>query len=110
MKAIWFSVHLVLLMGAYVIPFMLDWQFVVTTYSMVVVQFLIFGKCLMNKEHALEEIENQTFYSYLMEGMGIQVNRGLVKKLVRSYLYILLMIVALYWQLWLGNEPWFSFL
>lgn len=98
--------HLFVTLLAWVAPFCFSWQILVPAYAVVMLQFAIFGRCLLNREHALEEEENATFYSYLLEKMGLHVNRGRVKLLVRRILYPTMSLVAIVWQAVLGNEPW----
>jgi len=106
----WFGIHLILTVGAYFIPFLFDWPLVVSAYTIVVLQFAIFGKCLMNEGHDLPEDDDQTFYSELIERLGYSVNRKKLRRFVRGYLYLILIGITLIWQVHLGNEPWFPLL
>jgi hypothetical protein len=63
MGMIWFVLHLVLTLGAYILPFIFNWEIGVAAYVLVLLQFIVFGKCLVNEKHALEEVDHQTFYS-----------------------------------------------
>ena len=105
---LWFSVHLVLTVGAYFIPFMFDWQLVVLAYGIVILQFAVFGRCLMNEGHDLEEKKDETFYSDVLDRLGFHPNRSVLKRFVRGYLYVVLIGVTLIWQLGLEREPWVS--
>ena len=106
----WFGIHLVLTVGAYFIPLMFDWPLVVAAYSMVILQFAFFGRCLMNEGHDLPEDEGQTFYSDVFERLGYTVNRKKLRRFVRGYLYVILILITLFWQVYLGNEPWIPLL
>lgn len=77
----------------------------VPAYLIVLLQFVIFKKCLLNSAHDLEDNEDTTFYSYLLEQVGWYVNRTVLKKWVRRYIYILLAVATLCWQLLLGFDP-----
>lgn len=101
----WFSVHLILTVGAYFIPFLFEWQIVVITFGAVTLQFAVFGRCLMNDGHDLIEKDDETFYSDLLERLGYAPNRKRLKRFVRGYLYIILSLVAVGWQLGLEYEP-----
>lgn len=68
-------------------------------------QFHVFGRCLMNEHHGLQENGDDTFYSDLLKKIGIQPNTRLVKVLVRQYLYPALAVIAVVWQTGLGGKP-----
>jgi hypothetical protein len=103
-----FWLHLVVTIGAWVAPFLLSWYIIVPIYALVVIQFLIFGRCLVNEKHELGEADDMTFYAYLFEAIGIPVNRKRLKWYVRRMFYQVLSVFTLIWQLLLGNEPlWF---
>lgn len=99
----WF--HLLITLLAFVAPFLFSWYLVVPVYAIVIIQFIIFGECLMNETHDLDNAEDATFYSTLFESMGFQPNRRFLKLFVRRYLYVLLGLFTLFWQLWLGKAP-----
>jgi hypothetical protein len=107
---IWFGIHLTLTIGAYFIPFMFDWPLVITAYSIVILQFAFFGRCLMNEGHDLPEDDGQTFYSNVLERLGYRVNRKVLRRFVRGYLYFILILITLIWQVYLGREPWLPIL
>ena len=103
-----FIIHLIFTLGAWVFPFLVRWQVVVLVFGGVLLQFAIFGKCLLNEKHGLEESDDKTFYSFLLEYLGFKPNRKRVKFFVRQVLYIVLSIVAVIWQVVLGHSPlWF---
>ena len=77
----------------------------VSVYSLVIAQFIIFKRCLMNKKHGLEESEDHTFYAELFELMGFQPNRRALKTFIRNYLHVILAVFTLIWQVGLGFEP-----
>ena len=77
----------------------------VTAYFLVTAQFIIFKSCLLNKRHGLDESDDHTFYAELFEMMGFQPNRRKLKKFIRKYLNIFLIMVTLIWQVGLGFQP-----
>jgi uncharacterized membrane protein (DUF4010 family) len=99
----WF--HLILTILALTGPFLFSWYLMVPAYLIVLLQFAVFKKCLMNDTHDLDDGEDATFYSTLFESMGFSPNRKVLKLIVRRYLYIVMSIVTLAWQLWLGHAP-----
>lgn len=99
----WF--HLLITLLAWLGPFLFSWYWMVSAYGIVLLQFLIFKRCLLNKSHALEDADDATFYSYLLEQIGFQPDRRRLKLWVRRYIYILLAAFTLIWQLLLNFEP-----
>lgn len=99
----WF--HVVITAAAWVGPFLFSWYLMVTGYMIVMLQFLIFGRCLLNSKHDLEDDNDTTFYSYLFEKIGYHPNRATLKLWVRRYFYIILSVITLIWQVVLGFEP-----
>lgn len=99
----WFHVFITLL--AWVGPFLITWKLMVPAYLIVLLQFLIFKRCLLNSRHALDDTDDTTFYSYLFEQLGYRPNRRVLKLWVRRYFYIILSALTLVWQVLLGIEP-----
>lgn len=102
---LWFVIHLVFLIGSWVAPFMITWKFLIPIYSLVLLQFVFFGRCLMNSEHGLDDSDNHTFYAELMEKFGLRPNRKKVRGFVRSWIYLVFVCVAFVWQVVLGHSP-----
>lgn len=100
-----FWLHLLLLVLTWVAPFWFSWWLIVPVYASVMLQFVFFGRCLMNEGHSLSEENDMTFYAYLFEKMGFTVNRRRLKRYVRRVIYPVLSVVAIGWQVWLGNPP-----
>lgn len=99
----WF--HVLITVLAWVGPFLFSWYLMVTAYMIVMLQFLIFGRCLLNSAHELDDSNDTTFYSYLFDQLGISVNKATLKVWVRRYFYIILSVVAILWQVVLGFNP-----
>ena len=98
----WF--HLFITALAWVAPFLFSWYIMIPIYGIIVLQFIVFGTCLLNQHHALTGEEDATFYSHVFELMGFQPNRAQVKFWVRRVLYLFLAAVTLLWQLVLKHE------
>lgn len=99
----WFHVLITLL--AWVGPFLFSWYLMVPAYLIVLLQFVIFGRCLLNGQHKLDDGNDTTFYSYLFDKLGITVNKATLKIWVRRYFYVILSAITLLWQLVLGFKP-----
>lgn len=98
----WF--HLLITLLAWLGPFLFSWYLMVSAYLLVVVQFIIFKRCLLNAKHDLDVSDDTTFYSHLLESLSINIDRRKLKTFVRNYLYLVLALVTLVWQVILGNE------
>jgi hypothetical protein len=100
-----FWLHLFVTLLAWVAPFLFSWKWSLPVYAAVMIQFAVFGRCLVNKEHDLDESGDATFYSHLFEKMGFQPDRRRLKFYVRKVYYPVLATVALLWQEVLGIAP-----
>jgi hypothetical protein len=99
----WF--HLFITSLAWVGPFLFSWQWMIGAYTIIMLQFLVFKKCLLNDKHELAESEDSTFYTYLLETQGFKVNRPLIKFIVRKVLYPVFGVLTLILQLHFGYKP-----
>jgi hypothetical protein len=100
-----FWLHLAAVVATWVLPFLVQWKIAIAVYAAVMIQFAVFGKCLMNEHHGLTETGDRIFYTEVLERMGFQPNERFVKVAVRQFLYPTLALVTLIWQLWLGHAP-----
>ena len=100
-----FGLHLLLTLLAWVAPFLIDWRLLALILGGVMAQFWVFKRCLMNRQHGLDEADDATFYSYLFERMGWRPNRRMVKTAVRVYLYPFLTVLGFLWQYVFDHEP-----
>ena len=105
MKKLFFGLHLLVTLLAWVAPFLFYWKWLVLLYGIVMLQFAVFGRCLMNERHGLQETEERIFYTELLEKLGFRPEPRLLKQVVRRWLYPLLAVTTVVWQVILGNEP-----
>ncbi len=107
-KTIILVFHLIITALSWVAPFLVSWYLIVPVYLLVMIQFMIFGRCLVNDAHDLKHNGEDTIYSFALEACGIQVNKPRLYFFVRKLLYPFLITVTLVWQLGLGIEAlWF---
>jgi Na+/glutamate symporter len=100
----WF--HLFITVLSWFAPFLFTWYLPIAVYAIVLMQFYVFGRCVINRVHDLsDESSDSTFYAFLLETVGFDVNHKKVKRFVRFYLYFILTAITLIWQLGLGNAP-----
>lgn len=105
MRHFFFFLHLTVTLLAWVAPFLFPWTWLLPVYAAVMLQFAIFGRCLMNEQHGLRETEDRIFYTELLEMLGFRPDGRRVKYWVRGWLYPLLAAVTVIWQVVLGNAP-----
>lgn len=103
---LWWSFHLLLVLLAWAGPFLADWYIVSFAYGLVLLQFLVFNRCLINAQHDLKESDDHnTFYAELLESVGIRFKRKPLKVFVRGWLYGLLGLFAFLIQFFGGYNP-----
>lgn len=100
-----FAAHLFVTLLAWVAPFLFTWWILAIVFGAVLLQFAVFGRCLMNRHHDLAEEDHATFYSHLLESLGYQPDRRRLKVFVRGYLYPILTLFGYLWQVHWGFEP-----
>jgi hypothetical protein len=103
-----FWLHLLLVVAGWTGPFLFSWQYLLIGYALIFFQFLVFGKCLVNDLHELDDDNYYTFYTFLLECIGIHLSPENEKRLfffVRRPLYPLLSAFTLFVQLYLGFKP-----
>jgi hypothetical protein len=100
----WF--HLFITLLAFAAPFLFSWYWIVPIYLLVLLQFKVFNRCLLNARHSMDDT-NTTFYSYLLLKSGFSHDIQLIKKFVRGPLYWILAGVTLFWQIVLKQPPFF---
>lgn len=99
-----FWLHLLVLILGWAGPFLIDWRIMVLGYLAVQIQFIFFKRCLMNDGHDLAVDDDATFYSFLLEAVGINVPRKPIKRIVRNGLYVFLALLAFTWQYVLAHS------
>jgi hypothetical protein len=99
------ALHLFVTLLAWVAPFLFRWPLAVAAYTVVMLQFWVFQRCLMNAQHGLQESGDRIFYTDLLEKAGFRPDHRRLKFLVRRVLYPALALLSLLWQRGLGFEP-----
>lgn len=104
-----FWAHLFVTSLAWIGPFLFWWPLMLFAFCLIQLQYKLFNRCLMNKGHALEEVDNNTFYHFLLTKSGFKLDKQRVKFVVRERLNIFLGLFTIFWQVILGFAPLFSF-
>lgn len=103
---LWFWFHFLLVVLAWTGPFLFDWYLMVTAYGLVLLQFVVFNRCLVNAKHDLvEQDTDNTFYAELLESAGIHLPKKPLKYFVRTWLYVILGAIAFLIQVYGQYTP-----
>ncbi len=100
-----FFLHLFVTSLSWAGIFLFSWPLMLAAYLVVLLQFQVFGRCLMNEGHQLDDGGDFTFYAYLLESLGFRLDRARVKRFVRGPIYLVQGSLVLLWQEGLGFEP-----
>ncbi len=103
-----FWVHLLIMIMAWIGPFLVYWPWMVGAYLIVQFQFFYFDRCIMNQAHGINDVasndqDSLTFYAYLLESLGFRPDRKKLKFLARKVFNYCLIAFTLLWQVALGN-------
>lgn len=101
----YFWLHFLIVALAWVGPFLFSWRLMLIGYGIVMLQFSIFGQCKMNASHGITGENDETFYSFIFEKIGIHLNRKKLKWVVYNLMYPVLAAFTLLWQEVLGFRP-----
>jgi hypothetical protein len=96
----WF--HLFITILSWAAMFLVSWQIMWVVFGTLLLQFAVFNDCLLNKKHGLDTGEDTTFYTYLLESVGIYFPRKPLRRFVRRYLYFCMAAFTWFWQVGLG--------
>lgn len=95
--------HLVLLLLTYLSPFVVDWKIILVFIFLYYAQIVVFGNCILTTLQFKEAARDTTFYSYILTKLGLSPNKKLVRMIVDFYLPWLILFLAVFWQVYLGN-------
>ena len=99
-----FWLHLFLDLLFIASPFFLPWKLILWGIVLLELQFFFFRGCLINKLHFPKSREAVFLYPYL-KMLGIDVSYQSVKILMRYVVPIILLAVAILWQIVMRNTP-----
>lgn len=100
-----FILHLAITFLAWFAPFLVSWFIIVPVYLLIFLQFVFFGRCLLNKSHNIDSKHGDTIYSYIFDYLHIAVDKEKLSYFIHKPLYLLLSLVTLVWQVGLGFKP-----
>lgn len=74
-------------------------------FTIVILQHGVLKKCVLNEMHGVDEKEDHTIYSAILEECGFTIPRKPLKKFVRTYLYAILAVFTVVLQMVFHFEP-----
>jgi len=93
--------HVILTLITWIGPFCFSWYLMLPAYILLLLQFKVLGKCILNERHALDDSEEDTFYAFLIQQLGFTPNKKEVKAFVRGPLIFMFITATIIWQLFL---------
>ncbi|MBU1202786.1 hypothetical protein KKH39_01955 [Patescibacteria group bacterium] len=105
-----FWAHLIVILVFISSPFWLGWQWILLLVILFVIQDKTAKNCVLTKAQFKdrEDIvsEELSFYVYYFKKMGLKINAKKIKKYFAWSLLWVVFIFAVFWQLDLGQSPW----
>ena len=94
----------ILIVLAWSSPFWLSWNFILVGIFVYYFQLVIFKEDFFTKRNFnTKERGEMTFYSFVLEKVGIKINRKSMQ-LISDYIFPwVILFIAYYWQVSLGN-------
>ena len=99
-----FWLHLFLELVFIVSPFLFSWKLILLGVILLELQFVIFDGCLINKLHFSKDKEAVFLYPYL-KMLGVDISYQNVKMLMRYVVPVVILAVAILWQIVMKNVP-----
>ncbi len=99
-----FWMHLILVLFAYLSPFLFSWKIVGIAIVFLFIQYSLIGGCVLNKIQ-FDNTRDITFlYPYLRK-FGFKINPYKFKIFIRYILPFILLFIAIIWQIALKRNP-----
>lgn len=99
-----FWLHLILIVFAYLSPFLFDWKVIILVIVLLFIQYYLFGGCLLNKVQFDDTTDTVFLYPYLTM-LGLKLDSYKFKIFIRYYLPFILLFIAIIWQVVLDRPP-----
>ncbi len=99
-----FWIHLILILFAYLSPFLFNWKFMLFGIILLFIQYSLVGGCILNKIQ-FDKTKDITFLYPYFRMLGINLDPYKLKIFIRYYLPFILFLVAIIWQILLNKMP-----
>lgn len=103
-----FVVHFILVVLTWVGPFLAWWPLPVGAYCIILLQYILLNKCVMNRHHQLSEAGGQTFYGHLFDLAGISHDKAKLRFFIRKIMMPMLIVFTILLQEVFGFVPLWS--
>ena len=99
-----FWLHLVLVLFAYLSPFLFSWKIIIVATILLSIQYYFAGGCILNKAQFDNTKDVVFLYPYL-KMLGLKFSQYKLKIFIRYILPFILLFIAIIWQIFLNNSP-----
>jgi len=96
-----FWLHLFIILLIYISPFLLSWKIVVLLVMLFYIQLLLCGNCILT---IIQFKKNTSFFYYYLSKLGFNVNKGKIDFILTYVMPLLILVVALIWQLFMKKS------
>lgn len=98
---VWFWVHSILLIPAYLSPLLLDWRLIIIGVAVLHIQYKVFGGCILTHLEMGKD-KNETFMWYYLSkiypGLSPAATRVAIRVVVPIFMIVLAAIVQVHYQ------------
>ncbi len=99
-----FWIHLILVLFAYLSPFLFNWKLILLGIIILFIQYNLIGGCILNKIQ-FDKTKDITFLYPYLKMLGLNINPYKFKIFIRYYLPFILLLIAIIWQVLLNKAP-----
>ena len=99
-----FWVHLILVLFAYLSPFLFRLKIIIFAIILLFLQFSLVGGCILSKVQFNNAKDTTFLYPYLTM-LGLELNPRKFKKFTGYILPLIVLFIAVVWQITLNKPP-----
>lgn len=100
--------HILLITLVWMSPFLVRWEIIVYGYILYLLQLYLIGDCILTRAQFKTRSREKTFYSYLLDCVGVHLPIHYIRNLVDYVLPVLLIGTGFLLQKIYGFEPLFG--
>lgn len=86
-------------------PFLVRWQIIVYGYILYLLQLYLVGDCILTRAQFQTQSRDKTFYSHVLDSIGMHLSTRYVRNFVDYILPALLILTGFFVQDIYGLEP-----
>jgi len=95
--------HLLIIILLWVSPFLFNWRLIILGIFLYYLQLMIFGNCILTKMEFKQKKREITMYSFVLEKLGFNVNRGKIVLLADYVFPWVILLISLVYQVVLNH-------